>query len=192
MSETIETNDIEGQDAAVVADELSALKARADLLGVSYHPSIGVEKLREKVNAAVTKPEPVKEAVQVATPVSEAMRRKQLKQEAAKLVRIHLTCMNPAKKEWPGEVFTVGNALVGTFKKFIPFEAEEGWHVPQIMYQMLKDRQCQIFVNGKSKNGVTIRTGKIIKEFAIEVLDPLTPKELQELAQRQAMAKSVD
>lgn len=33
--------------------ELEALKARADLLGVTYHPSIGAEKLREKINAAM-------------------------------------------------------------------------------------------------------------------------------------------
>jgi len=37
-----------------------------------------------------------------------------------------------------------------------------------------------------------VRQGKLIKEFAIEVLDALTPGELHELAQRQAMAKSID
>ena len=34
-------------------DELSVLKARADLLGISYHPSIGVEKLRDKLNSVI-------------------------------------------------------------------------------------------------------------------------------------------
>ena len=112
-------------------------------------------------------------------------------QEATKLVRIRVTCMNPAKKEWEGEIITVGNAGVGTYKKYIPFNADEGWHVPNIIYQALQERQCQVFVSSKTKNGVTIRQGKLIKEFAIEVLPPLTEEELKDLAQRQAMAKSI-
>ena len=44
----------ENEDVLETQDELSALKARADLLGISYHPSIGLEKLREKVNKAMT------------------------------------------------------------------------------------------------------------------------------------------
>lgn len=51
---------------------------------------------------------------------------------------------------------------------------------------------CQIFVTDKSKNGVTVRKGKLIKEFAIEYLEPLTQQELDELARRQAMAGSID
>ena len=31
------------------SDELTLLKERADLMGIKYHPSIGVDKLREKV-----------------------------------------------------------------------------------------------------------------------------------------------
>jgi hypothetical protein len=40
--------------------------------------------------------------------------------------------------------------------------------------------------------GNKVRKGKLIKEFAIEELPPLTKEELAELAQRQAMSKSVD
>lgn len=176
----------------IVQDELSTLKARADLLGVSYHPSIGVEKLREKLAAAMEDTEPKNEGTGIGAPVeSEAQKRLRLMQEATKLVRIRVTCMNPAKKEWEGEIITVGNAGVGTYKKYIPFNADEGWHVPNIIYQALQERQCQVFVSTKTKNGVTIRQGKLIKEFAIEVLPPLTEEELKDLAQRQAMAKSV-
>lgn len=175
-------------------DELSTLKARADLLGISYHPSIGVEKLREKLAAAMEgdAKETKNEGTGIGTPVeSEAQKRLRLMQEATKLVRIRVTCMNPAKKEWEGEIITVGNAGVGTYKKYIPFNADEGWHVPNIIYQALQERQCQVFVSSKTKNGVTIRQGKLIKEFAIEVLPPLTEEELKDLAQRQAMSKSV-
>lgn len=176
----------------VQQDELSTLKARADLLGISYHPSIGVEKLREKLAAALEENEPKNEGTGIGAPAESAdQKRLRLLQEATKLVRIRVTCMNPAKKEWEGEIITVGNNVVGTLKKYIPFNADEGWHVPNIMYEALKERMCQVFVSTKTKNGVTIRQGKMIKEFAIEVLPPLTEEELKDLAQRQAMAKSV-
>ena len=170
---------------------LDSLKARADQLGVSYHPSIGVEKLREKVNAAMQGND---EPEQNKSDEKESLnkQRLRLKDEAHKLVRIRVTCMNPAKKDWEGEIFTVGNSMVGSVKKYVPFNVDDGWYVPNIMYEMLRDRMCQIFINGKTRSGVTIRESKLIREFAIEVLQDLTEKELKDLAQRQAMSKSTD
>jgi len=189
-------SDIDNDDALVTQDELTSLKARADLLGLSYHPSIGLEKLREKVNAATTasdkqdKPAAV-EVVAVAEE-TESQRRARKKRESNELVRIRVTCMNPAKSEWEGEIITAGNSLIGSFTKFVPFNAEEGWHVPRVIYNQLVQRQCQIFTTVRDARGNSSRKGKLIKEFAIEVLPNLSPEELQELAQRQAMAKSID
>ena len=169
-----------------VVDELTALKERAELMGVKFHPSISLEKLREKVNASLSdaQKEPEAEAPKKNS-------RLEAQRKASELVRIRVTCMNPAKKEWEGEIFTVGNSTVGTFKKYIPFNADEGWHVPWIIYEQLKERECQVFVTKRDERGNTTRTGKLIKEFAIEVLPNLTEEELKDLAQRQAMAKSV-
>ena len=196
---TDETNLIEDtqEDEVVVQDELDALKARANLLGVKFHPSISLEKLREKVNAAVTSDGAAtseEEAKDPAEPKQETIgeKRKRLKTEALKLVRIRLTCLNPAKKEWEGEIITVGNSLIGSVKKFVPFNADDGWHVPHVIYQQLKERQCQVFYTATDARGNKIRKGKLIKEFAIEVLPPLTKEELDELARRQAMAKAID
>ena len=97
--------------------------------------------------------------------------------------------MNPAKKEWEGEIITVANNAVGTVKRYVPFNTEDGWHVEHILLEQLRERQCQIFVTEKDSRGNKVRKGKLIREFAIEVLDPLTEEELAELAQRQAMAK---
>jgi hypothetical protein len=182
-------------DEILVQDELTTLKARADLLGVSYHPSIGLEKLREKVNAAA---EGKKPAPEVATPVAaKAVEtanqvRARLKRAALELVRIRVTCMNPAKAEWEGEIITAGNAAVGSVTKFVPFNVEDGWHVPRIIYTQLVERQCQIFTTTTDSRGNKTRKGKLIREFAIEVLPPLTAEELRDLAQRQAMANAID
>jgi hypothetical protein len=187
------------QDQVQMPNELETLKARADRMGLSYHPSIGVEKLREKVNAAMAADTPPEAPVQAPTPEvapapveTLAQERKRMKNHANELIRVRITCMNPAKKEWSGEIFTVGNALVGSITKYIPFNAEEGWHVPRIILEQLQARQCQVFTTLKSKHGVSVRQGKLIKEFAIEMLDQLTPAELHDLAQRQAMSGAID
>lgn len=177
-------------------DELSALKARADFLGVAYHPSIGVDKLRAKVAAHIEgKPDPdAKEAAPapaVGEVENENTRRLRLKQEATKLTRVNVTCLNPAKREWPGEIFTVGNAMVGTLRKFVPFNTTDGWHVPEAILRMMEERECQVFTNktviiaGRDQK---VREGKMIREFAIQRLPALTGEELKELGRRQAMA----
>lgn len=192
------------QDTDLIQDELATLKARADLMGVSYHPSIGVDKLREKVSAAMAgkqeatdeKPAdpvgPAQTAIPAAVAETEGEYRMRMKRLATELVRIRITCMNPNKKDWPGEIITVGNNLIGSIKKYVPFNSEDGYHVPRIMYEMLKARQCQIFSNEKSKNGITVRRGRLIREFAIEELPPLSETELHDLAQRQALAGAID
>jgi hypothetical protein len=192
-------SEIQNEDGIEVPDELTSLKQRADLMGISYHPTIGLETLRKKVNAKIEgdvseDPEPEVVTPAPATKVVEespAAKRLRLRNEAAALIRIRLTCMNPNKKEWEGEIITAGNSAVGTFKKYIPFNAEEGWHVPTIIYKQLVQRECQIFVTRRDERGNKVREGKMIKEFAIEVLPPLTKEELDDLAQRQAMSKSI-
>jgi hypothetical protein len=166
--------------------ELESLKARADLLGVTYHPSISPAKLREKI-AAHQAGQAQTEDAPAEGEESKYAKQLRLQQEATKLVRVNVMCNNPAKREWAGEIISVGNNAVGTIKKYVPFNTEDGWHIPQFMYQVLKERQCPVFYNDKTKHGVTVRRSKLIKEFNIEVLDPLNAQELQELKIRQAM-----
>lgn len=181
--------------AQLAAAELENLKVRAEKLGVKFHPSISADKLREKIKAAQAEGEgsvgeqPEVKSVTATVEESPAAKKLRLKREGLKLVRVRITCMNPTKKEWEGEIFTVSNNAVGTVKRYVPYNAEDGWHVEQILLNQLRERQCQIFVTEKDSRGNKIRKGKLIREFAIEVLDPLTEEELHDLAQRQAMAK---
>lgn len=183
----------ESIDTVQPNDELTSLKARADMMGISYHPSIGLEKLREKVNNHLSGTKEAVEPVPVEPQKeTQAQRAERKRKEASELIRIRVTCMNPAKKEWEGEIISAGNSVVGTFRKYIPFNSDEGWHVPRIIYNQLVSRQCQVFTTVTDARGNKVRRGKLIREFAIEVLPQLTPQELNELAQRQAMAKSID
>ena len=179
----IETNETE-------VDELTLLKKRADLMGIKYHHSIGLATLKEKVNSALSGAEEEEEVtVNEETP---GQKRARLIAEATKLIRIRLTCMDPNKKGWAGEIFTVSNDIVGTVRKFVPFNAENGYHVPNIIYKHLKRKKRQEFRTIKTRKGMDIKQGYLVPAFAIEVLPPLTPTELKELAQRQALNRSID
>lgn len=182
------------------SDELDALKARADLMGIKYHPNTGIDKLRAKINNALSGGEESKTITSLSKGTSEYISEEEFKKqeksirarEAGKLVRVRVTCMNPNKKDWEGEIISVGSAKLGTFKKFVPFNADEGWHVPKIIYDYMKDRKCSVFQTVKDSRGQKIRKAKMVNEFSIEVLPPLTKEEIKDLAQKQAMAGSVD
>lgn len=249
-------------------DELTSLKATAAKIGLTYHPSIGVDKLRLKVQNALSEtpvpeselglendeededsdeltpeeeaaeqeapvvssipkptemlavapapvepvatPAPVDPAVIAAltTAIKEELAlntptrdltpqekvnaaRDEARKEATKLIRVNVQCMNPLKKEWPGEIITVGNGLIGTISKMVPFDTVDGWHIPNIIYLYMKERQYQQFAAKKVPKGQpSSRVTKLVREFAIEVLPDLTEKELAALKQRQLIAKN--
>ena len=196
MSEVNEPNE------ETQVDELTTLKNRANQMGIQFHPNIGLEKLREKVAAALEpkKPEiteaPVEPSVGPVDSIpkveSNGQRKARKRREASALVRVRVTCMNPNKKEWEGELFTVGNSTIGTFRRYVPFNAEDGWHVERAILNMMQARECQVFYTAKGPRGNKVRKGKLVKEFNIEILEPLNEKELSDLAKRQAMADNLD
>ena len=180
------------ENTAPVVDQLAMLKTKADTLGVTYSPNIGVDALREKINAKMNgEPEKKEESK-----VSEGPREKtkmELRQEAfleaTRLVRCRITCMNPSKADLPGEIFTVSNNVVGAIKRYIPYgEQVDGWHVENMLLDMLKEKQFQQLRTKKGPNNQILPETKWVREYAIEELPPLTPEELKVLANKQAAA----
>lgn len=141
-----------------------------------------------------TEPAPAP-AVELTEGQKKALARREKIREATKLVRLRITNLNPAKKDLPGEIFTVANGVIGTIRKYIPYGelTDDGYHVPYVIYQQLRDRR---FLNIRTKKdprtGVNRPETSWAKEFALEILDPLTPEELERLRLAQAAAGSVD
>ena len=188
-----------------VESPLDSIRKQADNLGIKYHHKAGVAKI-EKLIYAHNNPTPAptiaeaKEPVRMASTVAQppfiatpvvkeketpSQHTKRKHREANKLVRVMITCMNPNKKDWEGEVFTVANRIIGTIKKYVPFNRE--FHVPMAIFKMIQQRKCQIFKRERNGGKVTSRP-MLIKEFGINVLPNLTQDELVELAKTQAAA----
>ncbi len=177
----------------VVQSNLEALKARADVLGLSYHPSIGEAKLQEKVTEALAEKPAANDTesehsdAKASARETDIQKRQRKQKEASELIRVQVTSMDPNKREYDGEIFCAGNRVIGTFKKYVPFDVE--YHVPRVIYNMIKGKMCQVFVTKRDDKGRQIREGKMLKAYNVTVLDPLTQTELDDLAQRQAMAR---
>jgi len=112
---------------------------------------------------------------------------------AMKLIRVIVRSNDPLKREHAGEIFTVGNRSVNKgkpVKKYIPFNNEEGWHVPNILFEHLKAAECQIFAK-VTRNGQDFMEPKNIKAFNVEVLPPMTEEDRKQLEIRQKATGSI-
>ena len=181
MSQFDETTD---QGEIPEQDERAALEARAKVLNIPYHTNISTEKLRERVNAAIAGTRE-QDSERPAKDESDAARRSRLKKKASRLIRVRIHCNDPAKKDWPGEYITVGNNAVGTYRKYVPYNQDEPFHLPEIIVNALREKRVQVFATKKSKNGIPVRESKSIAAYAIEIVQPLTEEELAQLANSQ-------
>lgn len=178
-------------------NELETLKIRADKMGITYHPNIGLASLKTKVEAKLNTvaekdpTAPVNKSAAMSKAQYDKIKTTNSRKTAGALVRIMVTCMNPDKKKWPGEIFSVGSPKLGTFKKFVPFNSPEGYHVPQIILEMMQERKFSQYREEKrGRNTVTV--SYLVPEFAINILPNLTTQEIKDLANQQAASGSLN
>lgn len=109
-------------------------------------------------------------------------------QRAMALKRIVVVPNDPMLASFPGLIFTVGSSAVNNgrmIKKFVPFNNEDGWHVPNIIYDQIVNAEMQKFKSVKAPNGEKVLVPYMAKKFNVEVLKPLTEAELAKLAAAQ-------
>lgn len=188
MTEVNATENTEHFDIEDTEDELEALKRQADLLGVQYAKNIGVDALRKRVAQALeADPE---DAPKVTAAKPSEPTRAQLRAEAAKKIRVRISCHDPMKKEYQGEIFTVMNSVVGVFKEFVQFD--HPWHVSNIILQQIREKKYQQFYTTKDSRGNKVRKGKLVNAYSVEVLPPLSKEELAALAADQKARGAID
>lgn len=174
--------------------ELQLLRERADQLGITYSGNTGIQTLRDKVNGQLNNLPKIDEVKTAAgkdeTPEQAQQRiRKEVQDNGLKLVRLRITNMNPAKADLRGEIITVQNKYLGTVKKFVPFgeASDNGYHVPYCLYESMRDRLFnQVKTRKGQGEGNIIVEQRMVREFNLEILPPLSDKELADLAASQA------
>ena len=203
------------QDTTIMAEgetekpsQLQLLKRRADLMGVTYSNNIGVDALRKKIEDHLNKDQ--QENIELANAAIDAQpaalggsrnrdldklsAAERMRLEQMALVRCRIYNLDPKKANLPGEIFTIANRVLGTVRKFIPYgeQTDDGYHIPRILYNELKERKFLHIRSFKDKVTKQIRVEtKWLREFNIEELPMLTEKELHDLATAQIAAGSV-
>lgn len=185
-----------------VKQEREALKARCQLLGIQTQGNQSNETLRalirakqDEMDAAARQANPAAfdEAVETSEGRTPSLR-EYLKTEALKLVRVRISCMNPQLAKMGSVIITTGNEYTGTVRKVVFFgeKTENGYHIPQIILNVLQRRKFQQVVEERNHKGHLVPRARWMKEFNIEILPPLTQKELNALKDRQLATNSID
>jgi len=169
------------------------LMDEAKALGLEPHHATGEAKLVEMINEALMaseEPEKVEKKVAVKA-LTSGQQRAALRKRQMKLSRITLRSNDERDKSKEGVTIQIICAS-GTVKKYIPFDNEDGWHVPQCVLKRLQEKKCVQFKNSRLKNGQKVRTAYEAKAYNVEILEPLTKKELQSLRDDQSARGSID
>jgi hypothetical protein len=193
--------------------KLLHVRQEADALGIKWHHKHKIETIQKKIDdfhegvgdevpEEVPSPlveQPVRSKDQErflakpVVPMTEkqylAEKRREDRRKVSSLIHCKITCLNPDKRNWNGEFISVGSAKLGTWKKYVPFDGRP-YHLPKIIYDMLKEKKCTLMQNGVDSRGRKAKIPTQINEFNIEVLPPLSKEELDELRVHQARAEN--
>ncbi len=173
--------------------DIKALKEEADKLGVKYANSISYDVLSARVEDAKktmeeNKTETTKEktTTKKAKPENKAITGRK---KASRLIRARVSCKNPNKQNLQGDYFSAGNPNIGFIKKYVFFN--DVYHIPEILLNVIKSKRYQR-VQTRKENGKDVIKASLQPEYDVEILKPLTPEELKDLAQRQTAKGLID
>jgi len=122
--------------------------------------------------------------------------RQVVRAKALRLHRVKVTNLDPSDSQLNGAIITAVNKFTGKVAKYIPFgdeEAPNGYHVPEILLNQLKNTKFPMRREIKGGAfGVKRYKTTMINKFNIETLPPLTKKEIEELANHQRASHAID
>ena len=187
---------MEDTTTAVPINSMTDDEMRQELTdnGVTLHHKTGTKKLASTLADVRTKEykeDPKKSDLTGPSEAAKAAKAKHLaamqtpEKLAMKLTRVVVTPNDPAMVNYPGLIFSVGATGLNNgrmVKKFVPFNNEEGWHVPQIILNQIEYGQMQKFKTVTRANGEKVLEPYLTKKFNVRILDPLTRAELEHVA----------
>lgn len=186
----------------------STLMEEAKRLGVEFKNNIGIETLYNRVNAArkgetlseeELENENVKQGDKIAPnlenvnlvpqeelKLSPELARQKKREYLETKVRVQITCNDPMKSDWQGEILEVSNNIISRKKEFVPFNVP--WHVNRFILNMLEERTFTHHYTVKI-DGKMVNRHKLAKAFNITELPPLTKQEIEAIGRKQLAEK---
>ena len=173
------------------------VKAELTGRGIKVHHKTSEKKLRETLQANVDKNDAEVPAAVESSPVEPPKAKVKakkapamtLEQKCMHLKRIIVTPNDPEMSGHAGQIFTVVVSAVNggkAIKKYVPFNNEEGWHVPNVLVNQIANAEMQKFKSVKTPNGDSVLQPYQTKKYNVQVLPDLTQKEIDRLAAAQA------
>ena len=193
MSQQDEDLDL-AKDSYVEPSTMDIIKKKADELGITYRDNISEKTLENKVKARLAEIEAEEaeaeaeaakaKGVAATTKVSvnesfEERKRSQL------LHRVVVNPVDPRRTQLKGEMVWVGNSTIGFTGKYVPFNTEAGYHIPEIVLKDLQARTHTEFYTISDKDGNEHTKSRQRKSFIIEVLETIPQDQFDAIKARQ-------
>lgn len=162
---------------------ISELKAKAKSLGITVKGNPKVETLQnmiKDVQTSTVTPEETPMNAEAVVPTATTGRYDPIE----RLSRVLVTCHNPAKSSLTGIILDVGNSLKSS-SKFIKFN--EPYHLCDMHIDALKAKTYLVHVTTRDVNGNELTRARAVPEYSVQMLDPLTEKDIASLAKRQSI-----
>lgn len=171
--------------------ELQAVKELALNMNLKVGNTKDVAKIKAMIaEAQAPKTPETVQAVLTGRALKEHKRR-ELKKEKMRLVRIKLTPLSPFERQLPGTQVAVSNDLLGEVQRYIPFEQE--WHIEVCLLAQLRSRTYRKRVEETSPTtGRKIYRNTFPPAYGIVELPSLTKTELEKLAASQTARGAID
>jgi len=174
------------------------IRAELEAHGITLHHKTGSEKLKSTLkdviagtyNVEVAEDKDLKALSATVTRLTPEQHVKKLtkEQRALRMQRIVVSPNDPLMSSHNGLIFTVGSSSVNNgrmIKKYVPFNVDDGWYVPQIIIDQIEAAQMQKFRTVTAPNGEKVLEAYLTKKFNVQILPPLTPADMERLAAAQ-------
>lgn len=203
MSKVTENTNLDTDEDAIddltsaIRPRIDILKERARKMGITFSPNIGADTLAKKIadhdvdtQGIVSNMVEEDEAIsaqtgKLAKPITARELSIRARKDAQKLIRVNVMPNDPMKAQMLGELIFAGNTQIGTLGKLIPFGTPKGYHIPVMLYKILKEKTFTFFIVKRDNFGNDIVRAVQRPAYNIEVLNPLSEKAIKRIADRQ-------
>lgn len=159
--------------------ELETLKEQANIMGVEYPNNISVTRLKKLIADKLNDESDTDNTNQAY---------KDLYDEAMKLVHVVITPMDSSKVNYSSQYFAVGNSVLGTVARIIPFG--KSWLVEDVLVKHIQSLQFQQLTTKKEGNNEVLQSN-VLPAYNVQILPLPTEQEITELARTQQAKASL-